>query len=101
MRAVSTLSVGVEPARHPLLRGHTCPLASPEISLHPRAPTTPTRCDACRPSSTMKTLRLALLAAVAVGCHFDKLFQPSGGVSASRAGAQDRPPPLHDHQQPP
>ena len=38
----------------------------------------------------MKTLRLALLAAVAVGCHFDKLFQPSGGVRASRAGAQAR-----------
>src|SRR5919201_1988253 len=32
----------------------------------------------------MKTLRLAVLAAVAVGCHFDKLFQPS--VHASRAG---------------
>lgn len=28
----------------------------------------------------MKPLRLALLAAVAVGCHFDKLFQPSGGA---------------------
>src|SRR3989440_4507124 len=27
----------------------------------------------------MKTLRLALLAALAVGCHFDKLFQASGG----------------------
>ncbi|HXL05879.1 MAG TPA: hypothetical protein VN964_03050 [Gemmatimonadales bacterium] len=36
----------------------------------------------------MKTLRLALLAAVALGCHFDKLFQPSGGVRASRAGSQ-------------
>jgi len=36
----------------------------------------------------MKTLRLALLAAVALGCHFDKLFQPSGGVHASRAGSQ-------------
>lgn len=28
----------------------------------------------------MKTLRFALLAAVAVGCHLDKLFQPSGGA---------------------
>jgi len=36
----------------------------------------------------MKTLRLALLAAVGLGCHFDKLFQPSGGVRASRAGSQ-------------
>ncbi len=36
----------------------------------------------------MKTLHLALLAAVALGCHFDKLFQPSGGVRASRAGSQ-------------
>ena len=27
----------------------------------------------------MKTLRLALLAALAVGCHFEKLFQASGG----------------------
>ena len=36
----------------------------------------------------MKTLRLTLLAAVALGCHFDKLFQPSGGVRASRAGSQ-------------
>jgi hypothetical protein len=36
----------------------------------------------------MKTLRMALVAAVALGCHFDKLFQPSGGVRASRAGSQ-------------
>jgi hypothetical protein len=33
----------------------------------------------------MKTLRLAVLAAVAVGCHFDKLFQPA--VHASRSGS--------------
>jgi hypothetical protein len=33
----------------------------------------------------MKTLRLAVLAAVAVGCHIDKLFQPS--VHASHAGS--------------
>jgi hypothetical protein len=32
----------------------------------------------------MKTLRLALLAA---GCHFDKLFQPSGGGHAPPAGS--------------
>ena len=30
----------------------------------------------------MNTLRLAFLAALAVGCHFDKLFQPSGGSDA-------------------
>lgn len=38
----------------------------------------------------MKTLRLALFAALAVGCHFDKLFQPSGGARASRAASTAR-----------
>jgi len=35
----------------------------------------------------MKTLRLAFLAALAVGCHFDKLFQPSGSTHAPPAGS--------------
>ena len=38
----------------------------------------------------MKTLRFVLLATVAVGCHFDKLFQPSDGLHASRAGSTAR-----------
>jgi len=33
----------------------------------------------------MKTLRFALLATVALGCHFDKLFQPSRGGHAPPA----------------
>src|SRR5205823_14521374 len=73
---------------HPLRRSHTSAASRREISLHHGTPSTPTRCDACIPSNAMKTLRLTLLAAVAVGCHFDKLFQPSGGVRASRAGAR-------------
>src|SRR5437879_13460875 len=36
----------------------------------------------------MRTLRFALLAAVAVGCHFDKLFQPAGGGRAPPSGSQ-------------
>jgi len=35
----------------------------------------------------MKTLRLALLAALAVGCHFDKLFQPSSSTHAPPTGS--------------
>jgi hypothetical protein len=35
----------------------------------------------------MRTLRFALLAAVALGCHFDKLFQPSGGGHAPPVGS--------------
>src|SRR5437879_4438358 len=39
------------------------------------------------PQDPMKTLRFALLAAVALGCHFDKLFQPSGGGHAPPVGS--------------
>ena len=35
----------------------------------------------------MKTLRFAVLTAVALGCHFDKLFQPSGGGHAPPVGS--------------
>jgi hypothetical protein len=35
----------------------------------------------------MRTLRFALLASVALGCHFDKLFQPSGGGHAPPVGS--------------
>ena len=35
----------------------------------------------------MKTLRLAFLVALAVGCHFDKLFQTSGSTHAPPAGS--------------
>jgi len=35
----------------------------------------------------MRTMRLALLAAVALGCHVDKLFQPSAGTHAPPAGS--------------
>jgi len=35
----------------------------------------------------MKTLRAPLLAVLVVGCHFDKLFNESGGGAAPRGGA--------------
>src|SRR5213083_793454 len=42
----------------------------------------PTRCAACIPSrQAMKTLRVALVAALVAGCHFDKLFNSAPGGS--------------------
>src|SRR5205807_10613777 len=59
-------------------------LPTPRYTLH---------ADAVRRLHTRKRYEdtaSCVLAAVAVGCHFDKLFQPSGGVRASRAGARAR-----------
>ena len=40
----------------------------------------------------MKALSVVLLAVLVAGCHFDKLFNDSGGSAASRGGAGPGPP---------
>src|SRR5213076_2466390 len=76
-------------ATHPLHRLHTEWRRLPRIPPNRASRRLPTRCAACIPSrQTMKTLRVALVAALVAGCHFDKLFNSApGGGHAPPAGS--------------
>src|SRR5438132_343280 len=69
-------------ATHPLHRLHTERRRLPRIPPNRASRRLPTRCAACIPSrQAMKTLRVALVAALVAGCHFDKLFNSTPGGS--------------------
>src|SRR5213078_3123711 len=76
-------------ATHPLHRLHTEWRRLPRIPPNRASRRLPTRCAACISTrQTMKTLRVALVAALVAGCHFDKLFNSApGGGHAPPAGS--------------
>src|SRR5947199_5261498 len=78
----TVLPPSVGAATHPLHRIHTSRRRLPRIPPNRASRRLPTRCAACIPSrQAMKTLRVALVAALVAGCHFDKLFNSAPGGS--------------------
>src|SRR5207248_11468412 len=86
---------GVEATTHPLRRGNMSAISSPEISLHDRTLTMPTRCDACRPSRVYEDSTSCLPRRPDCGLSFRQAVSTFGQRPRTAHRFDEEPPRVH------